>query len=139
MSDFQKQTLKRFAVKLLIVCAGVGLIYEVVTSKNIAYTVLALLVLIVLCALLWVIITALWVIIPMFCWDWKLRGLLDKDEYEAYHACERHFSYNQGKYMPTEEQISIMVKGTEIDSKTLWSMFNKMTENTNILLKVREG
>ena len=122
MSDFQKQTLKRFAVELLIVCAGVGLMYGMVKSKIVTYVVLALLVLVAVSGLLWVIITAL-------CWDWKLRGLLNKDEYEAYHAWERHFGYNQDKYIPTKTEISIMLEEeTMIDPKTLWSMFDKMTE-----------
>lgn len=56
----------------------------------------------------------------LFCW-------LNKDEYEAYMACDRVFGFTTDEYLPTEEQIQNMVNETSIDKDTLWSMFEKLS------------
>lgn len=121
MSDFQKQTLKMYARNFLIVCGFGLLVYGMVKSIFVLYAVFAILVLIIVggCA---------WVIIHYVCRDWRLRGKLNKDEYEAYMACDRVFGFTTDEYLPTEEQIQDMVDTTSIDSDVLWSMYNKLNE-----------
>lgn len=94
MSDFQKQTLKRYARNFLILCGFVLLVYSMVKFELVRYAVFAILVLIIVggCAQ---------VIIHYVCRDWRLRGKLNKDEYEEYMAC---------------------------DKDVLWSMYNKLNE-----------
>ena len=121
MSDFQKQTLKRWARNFLIVCGFGLLVYGMVKFELVRYTVLAVLTLIVVggCA---------WAIIHVIRLDWWLRGKLNKDEYEAYMACDRVFGFTTDEYLPTEEQIQDMVDETSLDKDVLWSMYNKLTE-----------
>ena len=120
MSNFQKQTLKKWARNFLILCGIALLCYGGVKFELVRYTVLAVLALIVVggCA---------WAIIRLIRWDWWLRGRLNKDEYEAYMACDRAFGFTTNKYLPTEEQIQDMVDETSIDSDILWSMFEKLS------------
>lgn len=119
MSDFQKQTLKRGVRNFLIVCGVALLCYGGVKFELVRYATLAILALIVVggCA---------WAIIRFIRWDWWLRGRLNKDEYEAYMACDRVFGWRDDKYLSTEEQIEWMIDHTDIPSKTLWSMFEKL-------------
>lgn len=121
MSDFQKQTLKRWARNFLIVCGFGLLVYGMVKSTFVLYAVLAILTLTIAggCA---------WSMISSICWDWRLRGKLTEDEYKAYQSCARLFGWRDDKYLPTEEQIQDMVDETSIDKNVLWSMYNKLTE-----------
>lgn len=120
MSDFQKQTLKRWARNFLIVCGFGLLVYGMVKSTFVLYAVLAILTLTITGA-------GAWDMISSIRWDWWLRGRLNKDEYEAYMACDREFGFTTDEYLPTEEQIQEMVDETSIDSETLWSMFEKLS------------
>ena len=119
MSDFQKQTLKKYARNFLILCGVALLVYGMVKSTFVLYAVLAILALISVggCA---------WAIIRIARWDWWLRGRLNKDEYKAYMACDRVFNFTTDKYLPTEEQIEWMIDHTDIPSDTLWSMFERL-------------
>ena len=94
VSDFQKQTLKKYGRNFLILCGFILLVYSMVKFELVRYAVLAVLTLIVVggCA---------WALIRISRWDWWLRGRLNKDEYEAYMAC---------------------------DKDVLWSMYNKLNE-----------
>ena len=120
MSDFQKQTLKRYARNFLILCGVALLCYGGVKFELVRYAVLAILTLIVVGGCAWTLIRAAR-------WDWRLRGRLNKDEYEAYMACDRVFGFTTDEYLPTEEQIQDMVDTTSIDSDVLWSMFEKLS------------
>ena len=120
MSDFQKQTLKKYARNFLIVCGFGLLVYGMVKSTFTLYAVLAILILIVVGA-------SVWSLVHIARWDWWLRGRLNKDEYEAYMACDRVFGFTTDEYLPTEEQIQDMVNGTSIDKDVLWSMFEKLS------------
>lgn len=104
----------------LIVCGVALLCYGGVKFELVRYAALAILALIIVggCA---------WAIIRLIRWDWWLRGRLNKDEYEAYMACDRVFGFTTDKYLPTEEQIQNMVNETSIDKDTLWSMFEKLS------------
>ena len=119
MSDFQKQTLKKYARNFLILCGVVLLVYGMVKFELVRYAVLAILTLIVVGG-------CVWALIHIARWDWWLRGRLNKDEYEAYTACDRVFGFTTDEYLPTEEQIQEMVDETSIDKDTLWSMFEKL-------------
>ena len=121
MSDFQKKTLKRWARNFLILCGIALLCYGGVKFELVGYAVLAILTLIVVGG-------CVWALIRIACWDWWLRGRLNKDEYEAYTACDRIFGFTTDEYLPTEEQIQDMVDGTSINKDVLWSMYNKLTE-----------
>lgn len=120
MSDFQKQTLKKYARNFLILCGVALLVYGGVKFEPVRYVALAVLALIAVggCA---------WTIIRIIRWDWWLRGRLNKDEYEAYMTCDRAFGFNTDKYLPTEEQIQEMMDTTSIDSDILWSMFERLS------------
>ena len=120
MSGVRKQTLKKWARNLLIVCGFGLLVYGMVKSTFVRYAVFAILTLFVVgeCA---------WALIHLIRWDWWLRGRLNKDEYEAYMACDREFGFTTDEYLPTEEQIQDMVDTTSIDSDVLWSMFEKLS------------
>lgn len=120
MSDFQKQTLKRYGHNFLILCGIALLCYGGVKFELVRYTTLAILALIVVGG-------CTWAIIRLIRWDWWLRGRLNKDEYEAYQACDRVFGFTTDKYLPTEEQIQNMVNETSIGKDTLWSMFEKLS------------
>ena len=120
MSDFQKQTLKRYGRNFLIVCSTALLCYGGVKFEWVRYAALAVLALIVVGGCAWALIRAAR-------WDWWLRGRLNKDEYEAYKACDRMFGWLDDKYLPTEEQIVWMIDHTDIPSETLWSMFEKLS------------
>ena len=121
MSDFQKQTLKRWARNFLIVCGFGLLVYGMVKSIFVLYAVLAILTLTIAggCA---------WSMISSIRWDWRLRGKLTEDEYKAYKACDCMFGWHDNKYLPTEEQVYDMAKETSLDKDMLWSMYNKLTE-----------
>ena len=121
MSDFQKQTLKRWARNFLIVCGFGLLVYGMVKSTFVRYAVLAILTLTIVGGCVWAIIHCVY-------WDWWLRGRLNKDEYEAYIACDRVFGFTTDEYLPTEEQIQDMADETSLDKDVLWSMYNKLTE-----------
>ena len=120
MSDFQKQTLKRWARNFLIVCGFGLLVYGMVKFELVRYAVFAILTLFVVgeCA---------WTLIRSARWDWWLRGRLNKDEYEAYQACDRIFGWRDDEYLPTEEQIEWMIDHTDIPSDTLRNMFEKLS------------
>ena len=120
MSDFQKQTLKRWARNFLIVCGFGLLVYGMVKSTFVLYAVLAILTLVVVGG-------CMWALIHSARWDWWLRGRLNEDEYEAYKACDRMFGWQDDKYLSTEEQIEWMIDHTGIPSETLWSMFEKLS------------
>ena len=119
MSDFQKQTLKKYGRNFLILCGIALLCYGMVKFELVRYAVLAILTLIAVggCA---------WAIIRIARWDWWLRGRLNKDEYEAYMACDKVLGFTTDKYLPTEEQIEWMIDHTDIPSDTLWSMFERL-------------
>lgn len=121
MSDFQKQTLKRWARNFLIVCGFGLLVYGMVKSTFVLYAVLAILTLTIAGACAYTLISSIR-------WDWRLRGKLTEDEYKAYQSCARLFGWRDDKYLPTEEQIQDMVDETSIDKDVLWSMYNKLTE-----------
>ena len=119
MSDFQKQTLKRYGRNFLILC-GLGLlVYGMVKSTFVLYAVLAILTLTIAggCA---------WSMISSIRWDWRLRGKLTEDEYNAYQSCERVFGWHDNKYLPTGEQIEWMTEHKDVSCETLWSMFEKL-------------
>ena len=120
MSDFQKQTLKKWARNFLIVCGFGLLVYCMVKFELVRYAVLAVLTLTIVGG-------CVWALIRLIRWDWWLRGRLNKDEYEAYMACDRVFGFTTDKYLPTEDQIQDMVDETSIDSDILWSMFEKLS------------
>ena len=121
MSDFQKQTLKRWARNFLIVCGFGLLVYGMVKSTFVLYVVLAILTLTIAggCA---------WSMISSIRWDWRLRGKLTEDEYKAYQSCERLFGWRDDKYLPTEDQVYTMTTETSLNKDVLWSMYNKLTE-----------
>nr|DAH09490.1 MAG TPA: hypothetical protein [Caudoviricetes sp.] len=120
MSDFQKQTLKRYGRNFLIVCGFGLLVYGMIKSALVLYATVAIMVLTIVGACVWSMVDSVR-------WDWRLRGRLNKDEYEAYMACDRVFGFTTDKYLPTEEQIQNMVNETSIDKDTLWSMFEKLS------------
>lgn len=120
MSDFQKQTLKRYGRNLLILCGFILLVYGMIKSTLVLYAAVAIMVLTIVGA-------CAWAIIRLIRWDWWLRGRLNKEEYEAYMACDRVFGFTTDKYLPTEEQIQNMANETSIDKDTLWSMFEKLS------------
>ena len=121
MSDFQKQTLKRWTRNFLIVCGFGLLVYGMVKSTFVLYAVLAILILTIVggCA---------WSMISSIRWDWRLRGKLTEDEYKAYQSCERVFGWRDDKYLPTDEQVYAMAEETSLDKDVLWSMYNKLAE-----------
>ena len=121
MSDFQKQTLKRWARNFLIVCGFGLLVYGMVKSTFVLYAVLAILTLTIAggCA---------WSMISSIRWDWRLRGKLTEDEYKAYQSCARLFGWRDDEYLPTEDQVYTMATETSLDKDALWSMYNKLTE-----------
>lgn len=121
MSDFQKQTLKRWTRNFLIVCGFGLLVYGMVKSTFVLYATVAVIVLTIAggCA---------WSMISSIRWDWHLRGKLTEDEYKAYQSCARLFGWNDDKYLPTEDQVYAMATETSIAKDTLWSMYNKLTE-----------
>lgn len=121
MSDFQKQTIKKYGRNFLILCGVALLVYGMVKSELVRYAVLAVVVLAI-------VIGCAWCIIRVARWDWWLRGKLTEDEYEAYMACNRMFGWHDDKYLPTEVQVYTMATETRIDKDTLWSMFHKLTE-----------
>ena len=120
MSDFQKQTLKRYGRNFLILCGIALLVYGMIKFELVRYMVLTILTLIAVGG-------CVWALIRIARWDWRLRGQLNEDEYEAYQACDRMFGWRDDKYLPTEEQIKCMIDHTDIPSDTLWSMFEKLS------------
>ena len=125
MSDFQKQTLKRYGRNFLIVCGVVLLCYSGVKFELVRYAVLTILTLVVVGG-------CVWALIHSARWDWWLRGRLDKDEYEAYMACDRMFGWQDDEYLPTREQIVWIAEHNDASCETLWSMFEKLKgENQN--------
>ena len=121
MSDFQKQTLKRYARNFLILCGFILLVYGMVKSTFVLYATVAIIVLTVAGVFVWCMIRSIR-------WDWQLRGKLTESEYKAYKACDRMFGWQDDKYLSTEEQIEWMIDHTDIPSETLWSMYNKLAE-----------
>lgn len=121
MSDFQKQTLKRWTRNFLIVCGFGLLVYGMVKSTFVLYAVLAILTLTIAGACVWSMVDSIR-------WDWRLRGKLTEDEYKAYQSCARLFGWNDDKYLPTEDQVYTMATETSIDKDVLWSMYNKLAE-----------
>ena len=121
MSDFQKQTLKRWARNFLIVCGFGLLVYGMVKSTFVLYATIAVIVLTIAggCA---------WSMISSIRWDWRLRGKLTEDEYKAYQSCARLFGWRDDKYLPTEDQVYTMTTETSLNKDVLWSMYNKLTE-----------
>ena len=120
MSDFQKQTLKRYGRNFLILCGIALLCYGGVKFELVRYAVLAVLTLTIVggCA---------WALIRVARWDWWLRGRLNKDEYEAYQVCDWMFGWLDDKYLPTEEQIVWIAEHNDVSYETLWSMFEKLS------------
>lgn len=121
MSDFQKQTLKRYGRNFLILCGFILLVYGMIKSTFVLYMTVGVIVLAIA-------IGCAWTMISSIRWDWRLRGKLTESEYKAYQSCERLFGWRDDKYLPTEEQVYIMVTETSIDKNTLWSMYNKLTK-----------
>ena len=119
MSDFQKQTLKKYGRNFLILCGFGLLVYGMVKFELVRYAVLAILTLIVVGG-------CVWSLIRIARWDWWLRGRLNKDEYEAYKVCDWMFGWRDDKYLPTEEQIIWMAEHNYISCETLCSMFEKL-------------
>ena len=119
MSDFQKQTLKKYARNFLILCGIALLCYGGVKFELVRYAVLAILTLIVVGVFVWALIR-------IARWDWWLRGRLNKDEYEAYKACDWMFGWRDDKYLPTEDQIVWTAEHNDVSCETLWSMFEKL-------------
>lgn len=124
MSDFQKQTLKKYGRNFLILCGFILLVYGMVKSTFVLYTTVAIMTLAIVGVCVWSMISSIR-------WDWRLRGKLTEDEYKAYQSCERFFGWRDDKYLPTEEQIYAMAMETSIDKDVLWSMFNKLEGETN--------
>ena len=120
MSDFQKQTLKKYGRNFLILCGVALLCYGGVKFELVRYTVFAILT-------LFVVGVFMWALIRIARWDWWLRGRLNEDEYEAYKACDRVFSDTIDEYLPTEKQIEWMIDHTDIPSDTLWGMFERLS------------
>ena len=121
MSDFQKQTIKRYGRNFLILSGIALLLYGIVKSELVRYA--------TLCVLVFTIVGGFaWAMIRVARWDWWLRGKLTEDEYNAYLACDRMFGWRDDKYLPTEAQVYTMATETRINKDTLWSMFNKLTE-----------
>lgn len=121
MSDFQKKTLKRWARNFLIVCGFSLLVYGMVKSTFVLYATVAVIVLTIAGACAWAMISSIR-------WDWRLRGKLTEDEYNAYQSCARLFGWRDDKYLPTDDQIVWMAEHNDISCETLWSMYNKLTE-----------
>ena len=121
MSDFQKQTLKKWARNFLIVCGFGLLVYGMVKSTFVLYAVLAILTLTIVGACAYTLISSIR-------WDWRLRGKLTEDEYKAYQSCARLFGWRDDKYLPTEDQVYTMTTETSLNKDVLWSMYNKLTE-----------
>ena len=121
MSDFQKQTLKRYGRNFLILCGFILLVYGMVKSALVLYVTVAVITLTIagMCV---------WCMVDSIRWDWRLRGKLTEDEYKAYQACDRMFGWCNDKYLPTDDQIVLMAEYTDYSCDTLWSMFNKLTE-----------
>lgn len=125
MSDFQKQTLKRYGRNFLIVCGFGLLVYGMIKSAFVLYTTVGVIVLAI-------VIECAWTMISSIRWDWRLRGKLTEDEYKAYQSCERMFGWRDDKYLPTDDQIVWMAEHNDISCETLWSMFEKLEgENQN--------
>lgn len=120
MSDFQKQTLKRYARNFLIVCGVALLVYGVVKFELARYVALSIMALTIAGACVWAMINSIR-------WDWQLRGKLTENEYKAYKACDWMFGWRDDKYLSTEKQIEWMIDHTDIPSETLWSMFEKLS------------
>lgn len=121
MSDFQKQTLKRYGRNFLILCGFILLVYGMVKSTFVLYATVGVIVLAI-------VIECAWSMISSIRWDWQLRGKLTESEYKAYQSCEMLFGWRDDKYLPTEEQVYAMATETSIDKDTLWSMYNKLTK-----------
>ena len=125
MSDFQKQTFKKYARNFLILCGVALLCYGGVKFELVRYAVLAVLTLTIVGG-------CVWGLIRIARWDWWLRGRLNKDEYKAYKACDCMFGWRDDKYLPTEEQIVWIAEHNDVSCETLWSMFEKLKgENQN--------
>lgn len=120
MSDFQKQTLLKYARNFLILCGIALLVYGMVKSELIRWSVLTLFV-------LTIVVGFAWSVIRVTRWDWWLRGKLTEDEYDAYLACDRFFGWRDDKYIPTKEQINLITMEAKEDADTLWNMYNKLT------------
>ena len=121
MSDFQKLTLKRYGRNFLIVCSFGLLVYGMIKSTLVLYATVAIMVLTIVGACVWSMVDSVR-------WDWRLRGKLTEDEYKAYQSCERMFGWRDDKYIPNEAQIYVMATQTSVNTDTLWSMYNKLTE-----------
>ena len=119
MSDFQKQTLKRYGCNFLILCGVVLLVYGMVKFELVRYAVFTILT-------LFVVGVFVWALIRIARWDWWLRGRLNKDEYEAYKACDWMFGWRDDKYLPAREQIVWIAEHNNVSYETLWSMFEKL-------------
>ena len=119
MSDFQKQTLKKYARNFLILCGVALLCYGGVKFELVRYATLAILTLTIVGG-------CVWAPIRVARWDWRLRGKLTEDEYKAYKACDCMFGWRDDKYLPTEEQIVWIAEHNDVSCETLWSMFEKL-------------
>ena len=121
MSDFQKLTLKRYGRNFLIVCGFGLLVYGMIKSALVLYATVAIMVLTIVGACVWSMVDSVR-------WDWRLRGKLTESEYKAYQSCERFFGWRDDKYLPTDDQIAWIAENSNISCETLWSMYNKLTE-----------
>ena len=119
MSDFQKQTLKKYGRNFLTLCGFGLLVYGMVKSIFVLYAAVAVIVLTIAGACAWAMISSIR-------WDWRLRGKLTEDEYKVYQVCDWMFGWRDDKYLPTEEQIVWMAEHNDISCETLWSMFEKL-------------
>ena len=119
MSDFQKQTLKRYGRNFLILCGFILLVYGMIKSTLVLYATVAVITLTFTG-------TCVYTLISSLCWDWRLRGKLTEDEYKVYQSCEKMFGWRDNKYLPTDDQIVWMAEYTDHSCDTLWSMFHKL-------------
>ena len=124
MSDFQKLTLKRYGRNFLILCGFILLVYGMIKSTLVLYAAVAVITLTIAGMRVWSMVSSIH-------WDWRLRGKLTEDEYKVYQSCERMFGWRGDKYLPTKEQIVWMAEYTDTSCDILWSMFNKLEEETN--------
>lgn len=125
MSDFQKLTLKRYGRNFLILCGFILLVYGMINSTLVLYATVAIMVLTIIGACVWSMVDSVR-------WDGRLRGKLTESEYKAYQSCERFFGWCDDKYLPTAEQIELMIEYTDISCDTLRSMYNKLHEEVQL-------
>lgn len=86
MSDFQKQTLKRYARNFLIACGIALLCYGGVKFELVRYAVLAIVTLIVVGG-------CVWALIRIARWDWWWQDINDQNM-QLVHEDDRYFIFS---------------------------------------------